>query len=289
MHDFQILFDHGEHSELLDPVYSRYGKLGFPSPPPDRPWVYANFVQTLDGLTSLLGRYASGSDIAQSEEDRWLMDLLRAHADAVLLGVGTLIAETRMGKPRPRGPVFRIVDPPLQQLRAKLRQGREKNIFVTATGNVTLADYAVFDGEKVDAAIITSPAGAERLASQLTDHPHVQIQVSGSGREVDLVQGMAKLRSEMGIRYLLCEGGPTLYGAMLRDGLIDEKFVTLSPFDAGLAVPSTEERPEWDTAPHRPTIFAGEGFSKEDMARWSWVSCRRVGDHQFSRYRRIKN
>src|SRR5678809_1462529 len=79
MRDFQILFDHGERSDLLDPVYSPYGKLGFPSPPTDRPWVYANFVQSLDGIVSFLGENASGSDIAQSEEDRWLMDLLRAH------------------------------------------------------------------------------------------------------------------------------------------------------------------------------------------------------------------
>ena len=91
MHDFQIFFDHGEHSDLLDPVYSPYGKLGFPAAPADRPWVYANFVQTLDGIVSLLGVNASGADIAQSEEDRWLMDLLRAHADAVVMGLGTLM------------------------------------------------------------------------------------------------------------------------------------------------------------------------------------------------------
>src|SRR3569832_2300330 len=103
MRDFQILFDHGEHSALLDPVYSSYGRLGFPGPPPDRPRTYANFVQTVDGIASLLGPDPSGGDIAQSAEDRWLMDLLRAHADAVLLGMGTLKAARRLGRPRPRG------------------------------------------------------------------------------------------------------------------------------------------------------------------------------------------
>src|SRR5512147_3058688 len=171
MRDFQILFDHGERSDLLDPVYSPYGKLGFPNPPADRPWVYSNFVQTLDGITSLLGEDASGADIAQSAEDRWLMDLLRAHADAILLGLGTLLLEKNLGRPRPRGPVFRIVEPTLQQLRAKLRRGVERNIFVTGSGRLQFSDYAVFDGDRVETAVITSPKGAESLIRQKDTHP----------------------------------------------------------------------------------------------------------------------
>ena len=125
MRDFQLLFDddlrHGEGSAPPDPAMARYGKLVFPPPPPTRPWIYANFVQTLDGIVSLLGDEASGADIGGLPEDRWLMDLLRAHADAVILGMGTLRAEQRLQRPRPRGPVFRIVHPELEQLRARLR------------------------------------------------------------------------------------------------------------------------------------------------------------------------
>ena len=285
MHDFQILFDHGERSELLDPIYAPYGKLGFPHPSNDRPWVYANFVQTLDGITSLLGRDASGSDIAQSAEDRWLMDLLRAHADAVLLGLGTLLLEKNLGRPRPRGPVFRIVEPALQQLRAKLRRGAERNIFVTGSGRLILSDYAVFDGDRVDTAVITSPDGAEKLQKQSSSHPHVQIIVAGQGSSVDLGAALRELRTKMGIRYLLCEGGPQLYGAMLREDLVDEKFITVSPFDAGQVIPKDQEPVAWQQPTLRPTIYSGEGFTKENMVRWSWVSCRKVGDYQFNRYR----
>jgi 5-amino-6-(5-phosphoribosylamino)uracil reductase len=286
MRDFQILFDHSERSDLLDPVYAPYGKLGFPNPPADRPWVYANFVQTLDGITSLLGREASGSDIAQSLEDRWLMDLLRAHADAVLLGLGTLLLEKNLGRPRPRGPLFRIVEPTLQQLRAKLRRGVERNIFVTASGRLQLSDFAVFDGDRVETAIITSPNGAEKLQGQKETHPHVRVIVSGEGSTVDLGAALRELRSQFGIRYLLCEGGPRLYGGLLRGGLIDEKFVTVSPYDAGQVVPTTQEGVTWEQPAVRPTIYAGEGFTKDKMVRWSWLSCRKVGDHQFNRYRR---
>jgi riboflavin biosynthesis pyrimidine reductase len=288
MHDFQVLFDNGEQADLVDPVYSPYGTMGFPKAPEGRPWVYANFVQTLDGIVSLLGMEASGGDIAQSEEDRWLMDLLRAHADAVLLGMGTLILEKRLERPRPRGPVFRIVDPALQQLRAKLRPARERNIFVSATGNFQLADFAVFDGDRVDSAIITTVKGAERLKPQQQTRPHVKIIVAGEGSEVDLASAMRTLRQEMGIKYLLCEGGPVLYGHMIRAGLIDEKFLTVAPVDAGQEIPPEQETVPWKQPAIRPTVFSGKGFTKDELLRWRWVSCRKVGDMQFNRYRVIR-
>src|SRR6266498_5285901 len=96
MRDFETLFDRGEPSAIEYPAYRRYGKLGFPSIPSDRPWIYSNFVQSLDGIASFKGRHATGGDISQLPEDRWLMDLLRAHADAVLLGVNTLMEETQL-------------------------------------------------------------------------------------------------------------------------------------------------------------------------------------------------
>jgi riboflavin biosynthesis pyrimidine reductase len=287
MRDFQVLFDHGEKSELLDPVYAPYGKLGFPQAPDFRPWIYSNFVQTLDGVVSLLGRDSSGAAISQSEEDRWLMDLLRAHVDGLLLGVGTLKSETALQRPRPRGPVFRIVEPTLQQLRQKLHRERECNIFVTASGNLKLADYAVFDGDKVDTIVVTTEQGSLLMAPQLETHPHVRMLVAGKGGSVDLAHAMRLLREQCGMKYVLCEGGPQLYGSMVRAGLMDEKFLTVSPFEAGQMVP-LEEREVGSTELEnvRPSIFPGEGFSCETMMRWNWVSCRKCGDHQFHRFRR---
>jgi riboflavin biosynthesis pyrimidine reductase len=287
MHEFQILFDHGERSELLDPVFARYGRLGFPAAPEHRPWIIANFAQTLDGIVSLLGPDASGGDIAQSEEDRWLMDLLRAHADGVLLGIGTLKTETELGRPRPRGPVFRIMDPTLRNLHDRLRHTRERNIFVTGRGDLRLSDYHVFDADApVEAMIVTTVAGAERLKPQLEGtHAHLKLIVSGASEEVDLAEAMCVLRKKHGVEHLLCEGGPRLYGSMLKAGLIDEKFLTVSPIECGQRVP-LPDNPEGKLL--RPTIAFEQAFSKEDAVRWTWLSCRRVGDHQFHRFRRLR-
>ncbi len=105
--------------------------LGFPAPPADRPWIYTNFVQSLDGIVSLLGKHASGGEISQSDADRWLMDLLRAHADGVLMGMNTLREEQRLRGPESRGIVFQVVEPELLRLREKLGKARQRNIFVT--------------------------------------------------------------------------------------------------------------------------------------------------------------
>ena len=98
MQHFQPLFDEAEPSEIEHPAYARYGQLGFPAACSERPWIYANFVQSLDGVASLKGKYGSGSHISCSAEDRWLMDLLRAHADALVLGINTLVEETQLAR-----------------------------------------------------------------------------------------------------------------------------------------------------------------------------------------------
>ncbi len=286
---FQVLFDDGERSAIEDAAYAAYGKMGFPDPPPQRPWIYSNFVQSLDGIVSLKGKHAGGSDISQSRHDRWLMDLLRAHADAVLLGVNTLVEETQLG-PRARGPVFRIMDPALRELRQKLGRRREMNIFVTGSARLELSAYRVFDGELVDAVIVTTALGARRLEEKRT-HPHVRIVVAGERDIVPLDLAAHLLWRDLGIRYLLCEGGPTLYGWLSKTGLVDEKFVTISPVEVGQFVPPEQEpsaSEAKDPPKVRPTTFNAPGFTKENLPWWRWMSCRRAGDHQFSRYRRVR-
>lgn len=287
---FEVLFDHAEPSAIDDPAYAPYGNLGFPAAPGDRPWVYTNFVQSLDGITTLLGENSSGGEISQSSEDRWLMDLLRAHADGLLMGMNTLREEQRARGPESRGIVFRVVEPALQELRRRLGKGRERNIFVTSAANLDLSKHKVFDGDVVDSAVLTSPSGAERLRAQGT-HPNVAIIAAGDKEHFDLAEAIVKLREQLHVQHLLCEGGPTLYGSLARADLVDEKFITISPVEVGQVVPPEQERLAAEKAIPtllRPTVFGGAGFTRERMTRWSWMSSRKAGDHQFNRYRRAR-
>jgi len=288
MPPFEVLFDHAEPSPFDHPAFATYRNFGFPPPPADRPWIYTNFVQSLDGITSLLGEYASGQYISQSREDRWLMDLLRAHADGLIMGMATLSEEKRLRGPESRGIVFQVVDPAMQGLRARLKKRRERNIFVTRAEDLDLSRFLVFDGDLVDAAIVTSPAGGERLRAQ-GNHPHLAVITAGQGERLDMPAAIVKLRHELGVEYLLCEGGPTLYGTLARADLIDEKFLTVSPIEVGQLVPPEQARLAVEkkvTNLLRPTIFGGPGLTKDTMTRWQWLSSRKAGDHQFNRYRR---
>lgn len=287
MRNFEILFDHAEPSPMADPACAPYGNLGFPPPHAGRPWTYANFVQSIDGIASFKGKHATGGDISRSVEDGWLMQLLRAHADAIIMGIGTLLEETRTLRHLNdgRGPVYRVEDAGLRELRQRLGRGREKVIFVTASASIDPALFRVFDGDEVDAFILTTRTGAERLAGK---RANLLVAPDAAGG-VDLADGMRMLRAQLGINHLLCEGGPTLYGNMSRAALIDEKFLTVAPVEIGLVIPPEQEPAESEKSHpprQRPTTFTATGFTAENAPWWQWMSCRRAGDHEFKRYRR---
>ena len=282
---FEVLFDTSEPNPALPAGLVRFaGNLGFPAPPTERPWVYANFAQSLDGMVTFGGKRSGGEWISRSRHDRWMMDLLRVQADAVLYGAGSLIQETLSGG-IPGGPVFRITDPELLRLRSeRLGRAKQRNIIVTGSGNLKLADYRLFRSEHVETLIATTPEGLRNLG----DTGETQVLVSGYGRSVDLESLLRALRSEHGVRYLLCEAGPTLYGHMVRGGWVDEKFLTIAPQEIGPGIPPEPQGAEPVARPGvatRQTSFAGAGFSIETAPWYRWVSCRKAGDHEFSRYR----
>lgn len=207
------------------------------------------------------------------------MGLLRAHADAILIGLNTLIEETRS---RPdlnggRGPVYRIEDAALRGLRRKLGRRKEKVVFITGSARIEPAQFRIFDGDQVDAYLLSTSEGAARLRQE-----NVKVISAGEGNLVDLALAMRLLREQLHIQYLLCEGGPTVYGHLSRSGLIDEKFLTIAPVEVGLIVP-----PEQGPPVTRPTAFTTTGFTETNAPKWRWMSCRRVGNHQFSRYRKL--
>src|SRR5215469_9846426 len=85
---------------LPDGLQARYdGNLSFPPAPEERPYFIANFVSTLDGVVSFnLPGQSEGAQISDSnEEDRFNMGLMRASADAVVVGSGTLQAAGPQG------------------------------------------------------------------------------------------------------------------------------------------------------------------------------------------------
>jgi riboflavin biosynthesis pyrimidine reductase len=216
---------------LPQDVRERYGPFGFPEPQDAaRPYITSNFVMGIDGKASFreLERHEGSKEVSRSREDRWLMDFLRAHHDAHLIGANTLRKETG---PDGLGWDYAVADEPLRAYRREtLRLGRQKIIVLTGSGNID-ANFRVFNSLLVEPWILTTAEGEKRFRSRLNmsgRNGMIKIVSTGPGKEVNLTEAVKTLRQEHGIRTLLCEGGPTLYGELLKRKLVDEDFRTLS-------------------------------------------------------------
>src|SRR5450830_1132865 len=150
----------------LPPNLARlYGCLRMPLPR-SHPHVFSNFVTTLDGVVSLNAKgHASGGDISGfSAQDRMVMGLLRAIADVVIIGSGTLGIDRRHVWTAEA--IFPALAQDFLQLRKALgKRGPPLNVIVSGSGEIDLR-LPVFASGKVPTLIVTTNAGAKRLSKQ---------------------------------------------------------------------------------------------------------------------------
>jgi riboflavin biosynthesis pyrimidine reductase len=279
--DLQLCFSVSEDTfPLPRHIKERYGPFGFPERRDTRrPYISSNFVMGLDGCASfreLKGR-AGGREVSRSREDRWLMDFLRAHHDGQLIGANTLREEPG---PDARGADYGIDDEQLRLYREKtLNLDKQKIIVLTGSGNID-ATLRVFNSPRVEPWIVTSAEGEENLRSQLKVSGRegtIKIVAVGGGKRVDLAIGAQLLWQAHGIRTLLCEGGPTLYGELLKNQLIDEDFRTIS-----LQVLGKTTKPGID----RPTAYGDVSYTPESAPWFRLISIHSaVPHHAFFRLR----
>lgn len=210
---------------LPDELVSRYGgALRFPAT--GRPHVFANFVSTIDGVVSyaLPGR-AQASLISRGHPaDRFVLALLRAAADAVVVGAGTLRSEPDViWSPEAAYPEGGAA---FAELRAAMRKApRPLTILVTASGKIDLRAPALAEG--VPVVVLTTDRGAATLGA-VPAHVRVRLLARGTADEM-----VATAAAESGGAAILTEGGPTLFGQFLRDRALDELFLTVAPRIAG--------------------------------------------------------
>ena len=216
-------------------------------------------------MASLGDGKSAGSVISGKEpSDRFLMGLLRACADAVLIGAGTLRATP--GHHWTASHVAPQFAESFAALRRSLGRSPEPRLVVmTAHGHIDASHVALRDG----AIVLTSEAGAKNLVGVLPDGSEVT--VVGGGEEVDAVRALEELRGR-GLNVVLTEGGPTVMGHLLGAGVLDEMFLTMSPVVAGRGA---EER-----------LGMVQGIELlPDRATWSrLLSARRHGDYLYLRY-----
>jgi riboflavin biosynthesis pyrimidine reductase len=233
------------------------GTIGF-----EEPCLFANFVQSLDGVTAIPSVAGSNKLIAAaSEADRFVMGLLRACADVVIVGSGTLEASPR-GAWTPRQ-AFPDAAEAYAELRSRIgRSGDPEVVVLTRTGSVDTSHPAFAAG----AIALTTAAGAARLAL-----PSEQIAVAGDGLIGNTI--LAALHAR-GHTLILSEGGPHAWGPLLSDRLVDELFLTVSPVLTGRIVSDP-----------RLSLVEGVDLVQDGPLETELLGFRRGGDHLFLRYR----
>ncbi len=175
--------------------------------PDARPYVALNMVSTLDGKAAMDWRTRGIS----TELDRELFHHLRTQADAVMVGAGTVRAE-RYGT---------VTKTPELRAKREAEGPRPVPLAVVVSGRLDLpVDLPLLNDP--DQPVVIATASEETLPGL---GEHVTYERVGD----DLPLLMARLRSEHGIRSVLCEGGPTLNSFLLAAGLVDELFLTLHP------------------------------------------------------------
>jgi riboflavin biosynthesis pyrimidine reductase len=248
--------------DLPDEIAALYpGSLGF-----DGPTLFVNFVETIDGIVALPSLPQSNKLIADdSEADRFVMALLRACADVVVVGAGTMQASRSSTWSAERA--YPPAAEAFAELRRRLGKGpRPEVAFLTASGRIDVEHPALAAG----ALVLTTPGGAQTLEGRLPDASEAV--VVNEGELVDVAAAVELLRSR-GHEWILSEGGPTVFGLLLEAGVADELFLTVSPLLAGRS-PLSE----------RLGLIEGLHFLPETRVEAALAGIRRHGEHLFLRY-----
>ena len=238
------LLDRGDGDGLPLPaaLAERYGG---PLRVPPR-FVYANFVSTLDGVVSF---DAPGSESASAVSqghagDRFVLALLRAFADAVIVGAGTLRTEaTSVWTPEH---VFPEAGDAFAELRRTMHlRPHPLTVIVSASGYVARGLPAL-------------PSGVPTIIVTGTRRPREIVDIA---------------RAESGGERTLTEGGPTLLGRFLEDGAVDELFLTIAPRLAGRS-----------DLLRRLALVEGTAFDPATAPRGRVISVKAEDDYLFTRF-----
>lgn len=182
-----------------------------------RPYLVLNMVTTTDGAAAVGQRSAPLSNAA----DRQLFHELRTHVDAIMVGAGTAQAERYR----------RLVGDPRRRERRLARGLAPDPLAIVVSGRLTLSPELPLLADPHSRVIVITASRAQlpRCAAQLS---YLR---PAPGAALDLPAALRRLRTEHGVRSVLCEGGPALNAALLPAGLVDELFLAIAPVLAGSA------------------------------------------------------
>jgi riboflavin biosynthesis pyrimidine reductase len=274
----------------LSKVSAAYHDLFFPAPVADRPYTFASIVLSLDGKLAFpddpqgpVVASANFLDPAGGRIDYWILNVLRAYADASIVGARTLAAEPEAE--------FACLDPDLVHERGSLlgKSNALLPIVVSLDGTDIPLEHRAFASLDNRPLIATSAAGGAFLRGQGLDdalwlgpYPSAAAvrdaelvepirAARAAGRQIVLMTGedrpdaaalLLALR-RIGIEHLLIES-PTYWWLLMGERMLDELFVNYSSvYIGGALTPGAAAGHTSHDHPHAKFLFIGlhpDGF-----------------------------
>lgn len=202
--------------------------------PPHRDWFRINFVASVTG--SAAGADGT-SETLTNRIDRRILGVIRAQADLVLVGAGSVRAE---GYRMPKSTTLGIV-----------------------TGSGRLEGHRI-EGDVEGRIVVLCPASAMAAAGAAIPGAEL-IEVAEHDGRLEPAAVLAAAR-RAGYRSIVCEGGPNLAGQFVAAGLVDELCLTTSPMLSANLLPVLGGR-EFAPVPVRLHRLLVDGDSAL-YARW---------------------
>lgn len=182
-------------------------------------WVRANFISSLDGAATADGR----SGALGGAGDRAVFRLMRELADAVVVGAGTVRIENYSGAQLGVA----------ERQRRHARGQREVPPIAIVTRSADLDhDLAVFTQTEVPPLLLTTHDAAGDARARFAGLAEVYDCSGADHGGVDLGAVLRTLAG-LGLTRVLAEGGPSLLGTFIADGLLDELCLTIAPTVVG--------------------------------------------------------
>src|SRR6202011_3906295 len=196
-------------ARLLNQPFRKHARVG-------RPWVLFKSAMTLDGKVATPtgdSKWISGED-SRALAHRW-----RASADAVIVGIGTALADD---------PQLTARLPELVGYRAR----QPRRVVFDALARLPTSSQLVAAAGEVPLTVVVSRA-APRPDTDALEAAGVQVTVATGENEPARVRSALDQLGSMGVASMLLEGGPHLAGAFLDAGEIDEIRLFLAPLLLG--------------------------------------------------------
>lgn len=175
-----------------------------------RPFVTFKYAMTLDGK---LATHTGDSQWITGEAARRWVHTQRAIYDAVMVGIGTVLADDPQLTPR---------EPP----------GRTPIKIVVDSSGRLKPEHRIFEDASAGVWVLTTEAAAPRFEGL-----SVFTIICGDGEAVDLASGL-KQCAELGLNSIFVEGGSALFGSLFEKKLFDQVAAFISPAMIGGGGPS---------------------------------------------------